>query len=31
MSAIVKTVKKNPWIMPVVGFAVLIAIGILTS
>ncbi len=31
MSAIVKTIKKNPWIMPAVGFAVLIAIGILTS
>ena len=31
MSALVKTIKKNPWIMPVVGFALLIAIGIYTS
>ena len=31
MNAIVSTIKKHPWIMPVVGFIVLIAIGIAIS
>ena len=31
MAAIAKTIKDNPWIMPVAGFAVLIAVGIAIS
>ena len=31
MTAIVKAIKDNSWIMPVAGFAALIAIGIAIS
>ena len=31
MTVIAKTIKNNPWIMPVAGFAVLIALGIAVS